>query len=623
MKLPEWTETFVKVYNDKERFPTIADVALELGISYQTVRNRGAILRGLARRGVEVPELISRVITKTRNDEEQLTPRDHAQKRADALRDAVCSILTRSRYPVINPEAVIVESSVAIVYDRALGLNVEKETTPRTWLSDTLRVERVEDPRGRTFIFTSAQNDAEIHLPFWRSLKTYAELIDADIVVGPLTYETQWWSETNPASRFYDPRLEEFLCFGQMEIGDNFIFAGEMNTLPTARRPISDLATYSRGRWAVFPHPMIQLKSVPSTDPNIQAHQVMTTGSVTRPKVIPRRAGVKSVFHQVLGATIVEFDEDGDIFCRQIIADEDGSFYDLDIYVNGDDFTFHDGVAGIVFGDVHIAKADPKNCIASFGIHPRDPHRAHHSGSMMEVLKPEKVFLHDIHDHESRNHHNANDAAHAFEMAYRGRDSVEDEVFMAADFLYALSNAYEDTQVIVVDSNHDLALERYVREGRYRNDGINMLYGLRLEQAYMEFRRQVAEALEAGVNPPTFSLLEWAIRDLLAPIDLPVQWVHDGQSYLLNEVEHGNHGYRGANGAKGTVTGFAAMGRRMSIADKHSPEILDGVYVAGTMQLQMGYNRGPSGWAVANIVQYPNGKRTLVTLQNGKWRGRK
>jgi hypothetical protein len=48
---------------------------------------------------------------------------------------------------------------------------------------------------------------------------------------------------------------------------------------------------------------------------------------------------------------------------------------------------------------------------------------------------------------------------------------------------------------------------------------------------------------------------------------------------------------------------------------------MDGVYVAGTMELQHGYNKGPSGWAVSHIVQYPDGKRALVTMQNGKIRG--
>jgi len=623
MNAPEEWLAFAEVYNDRERFPTLADVGLHLGYSYQTVRNKAAILRGRKRRGEDVPELISRVVTSSRDATEQLSAHDHAQKRADALRDAVRSILTRSRYPVVNPEALVVESFVQTVYDRITGQPKEKEGTPRTWLSDTLRVEGVEDPRGRTFLFTSAQNDAEVHEGFWRSLQTYANVLDADIVIGPLTYETQWWSENNPLSRSYAPEISDYLCFGQMEIGDSFIFAGEMNTLPTARRPISDLTTYSRGRWAVFPHPMIQLKSVPSTDPNRQAHQVMTTGSVTRPKIIPRKAGVKSIFHQVIGATIVEFDDEGDVFCRQIVAQEDGSFYDLDIYVSGDDFRFHDGVEAIVYGDLHIAKADPKNCVASFGIMPHDPQRYHYEGSMLETLKPAKVFLHDIHDHEARNHHHIHDAAYSFEMAYRKRDSVEQEVFWSADFLYGLTLAYDDTQIVVVDSNHDLALERYVREGRYRNDGINLPYGLKLEAAYIDYRRRAAEALEKGHNVPTFSLLEWAIRDALDPIELPVTWVHDGQSHLVNGIEHGNHGFRGANGAKGTVAGFAALGCKMSIGDKHSPEILDGVYVAGTQQLQMGYNKGPSGWAVTNIVQYPNGARTLVTLQHGKWRVRR
>jgi hypothetical protein len=77
-----------------------------------------------------------------------------------------------------------------------------------------------------------------------------------------------------------------------------------------------------------------------------------------------------------------------------------------------------------------------------------------------------------------------------------------------------------------------------------------------------------------------------------------VKWVHDGQSLLVDGIEHSHHCFRGANGAKGTVTGFARIGRKISIGDKHSPEIMDAVYVAGTMELQHGYNKGPSSYAV-------------------------
>src|SRR5690606_6220174 len=149
----------------------------------------------------------------------------------------------------------------------------------------TLRVAPVSVSKNKTFLFTGAQNDAAIHEEFWENLKTYAEFTGAQIVVGPWTYETSWFNENSTSARSYDERILDYIAFGQMAIGENFIFAGEMNTLPTASRPISDLVTYSRGRWAVFPHAKLQLKSVPSTDPKSQAHQVMTTGAVTRPKV--------------------------------------------------------------------------------------------------------------------------------------------------------------------------------------------------------------------------------------------------------------------------------------------------------------------------------------------------
>jgi hypothetical protein len=102
-----------------------------------------------------------------------------------------------------------------------------------------------------------------------------------------------------------------------------------------------------------------------------------------------------------------------------------------------------------------------------------------------------------------------------------------------------------------------------------------------------------------------------------------VEWCVDGGSKLIDGIQVGNHGFRGSNGARGTVRGFAKAGRKMSIGDKHSPEIDEGVYVSGVMNLRHGYNKGLSGWAVTMTIQYPDGKRSLVTLQKGKWRAGK
>lgn len=548
-----------------------------------------------------------------------LTSDDHAAARARSLAAEITGLVTGSRYPLINPDAVVVEAYQTRRYSRRAQAYEMVEGTPRTWLTDTLRVAPVLDARNRRYLFTAAQNDAPVHEGFWANLEAYAGYLGAEIVVGPFTYETSWWNESCPIARRYDPLVEDHLCFGQMAIGDTFVFAGEVNIIPTAASPISDLTTYSRSRWAVFPHGKRQLKSVPSTDPNIQSHQAMTTGCVTRPKVIPRKAGTKSIFHHVIGAVLVEFDEAGRVFCRQLTADDDGAFYDLDRHVRGGEVSEGHRVRALVCADIHLRKLDPANAMATFGFDLRRPGLTYRD-NIVDHLKPDYVLLHDLFDNESRNHHHVGDSAYHYEMAVRGRDRVLDEVVEVGQFLERVASP--DREIVVVQSNHDNGLERWVREGRYRCDGVNTRFGLQLEDAYLGHRHRAGEALDRGMAPPSFSMLEHAVRLTQARLE-GVRWAYDGGSFLIDGIEVGHHGFRGVNGARGTVQGFSRVGRKMSIGDKHQPEILEGVYVAGSMNLRMGYNLGPSGWATSHILQYRDGSRSLVTLQEGKWRGDK
>jgi hypothetical protein len=126
----------------------------------------------------------------------------------------------------------------------------------------------------------------------------------------------------------------------------------------------------------------------------------------------------------------------------------------------------------------------------------------------------------------------------------------------------------------------------------------------------------LATAQGAGCycTSPTYSLLEHAIRTLRGTAVSNVKWVHDGQSLLVDGIEHGHHGFRGADGAKGSVAGFARIGRKISIGDKHSPEIMDAVYGRR-------HDGAPARLQQRTIeLVYQNGKRALVTMQNAKWR---
>jgi hypothetical protein len=63
------------------------------------------------------------------------------------------------------------------------------------------------------------------------------------------------------------------------------------------------------------------------------------------------------------------------------------------------------------------------------------------------------------------------------------------------------------------------------------------------------------------------------------------------------------------------------IGARTVIGHSHSPGIEEGCYQTGTSSmLRMGYNSGPSSWLHAHCIIYPNGKRSLAVVVDGKWR---
>ena len=98
-----------------------------------------------------------------------------------------------------------------------------------------------------------------------------------------------------------------------------------------------------------------------------------------------------------------------------------------------------------------------------------------------------------------------------------------------------------------------------------------------------------------------------------------MRFLREDESYVIHDVEHGLHGDRGPNGARGTVLGLLKMGGKISMGHVHSAQILDGVFVAGTSsKIRLDYTRGPTSWSHSHIVQYPNGKRAIITVRDGK-----
>lgn len=475
------------------------------------------------------------------------------------------------------------------------------------------RVVAVDSARVRLWLLTSAQDDTEVHRPFWNNLLTYARHIGAEIVVGGFTYQKGLYEDHQTRTAAFAAEVQLYLRHDNVDLGPAVFFA-KMNILPTAIKPLSGLETHARGKHGIFPHAKIQLVSVPSTVTGVgYAHQ-MTTGACTVPNYIEKKAGQKAEFHHQIGATIVEVDGAGRFFARQIIATDDGSFQDLDVVVKRGEVTKGHRVEAITWGDVHREKIDPVVAQACWGIDVKTD-TVEPGDTMLDVLRPRHQFFHDLLDFMTRNHHSRDNHHFRFRMIAQGTDRVEDGVAACARFLRLSERPW--CVSVVVPSNHHDAYERWLREADPRKDPANALFWFRSNAA-------VYEAIERGDSD--FDVFRWALiradpremEDIIFP--------PRGGSYVVCQaaggIECAYHGDEGVNGARGSAQNLIRVASRMNIGHSHSPSILDGIYVAGLCGLMdQDYNNPTlSSWSHTQIVTYTSGKRTLVTLVDGKWR---
>lgn len=473
------------------------------------------------------------------------------------------------------------------------------------------------------FILCAAQSETLLHKPFWNNLVRYAGHLGAQIYVATFNYnkksigkETAKYTEESEATKYakyYPEELRDYLTYRPIYIGESLIFCAEMNTLPTAVSPLSGFESYTREKWGIFPHAKIQLKTI-ATAADRPSKQIMTTGAITLPNYVMKRAGIKAHFHHQHAAIVVELAADGSFWCRHIVArDEDGTFYDLDKYV--DELGVHDGnaVYALNWGDIHVEKLDPTVAEKCWGIDAKTLESLDNKPTpLVTLLKPEYQFVHDLVDFEARNHHNISDPHFIFQTYTENNDSVESNLRQAAKFLNNITqiSASHNERVCVVISNHDNALVKWLKNPAYdfKVDPRNAVFYLETQLAYYK-------ALESKTTRTFYE----DCLDKLERLDENIEFIHEDESHVAHGIEFGMHGHLGANGGKGSTRSYTRMGFKTNTGHTHSPEIFDGAYVAGVSgKLDMGYNKGLSSWAHAHIVTYQNGARAILTAaQNG------
>lgn len=465
------------------------------------------------------------------------------------------------------------------------------------------------DRQPACYILTSAQNNTPVHTRLWDNLLAYAEHKRADIFVARFAYNTNAFAAreakpgASPNERYaFAPEIQPFVRDDRVALTPSLHWCGEVNILPTADRPLTGFENYTGRASGIYPHAKQVMESI-ATPPGTSGVKLnYTTGTVTLRNYIQRKAGLKAEPFHAYGALIVEVDSGGRWFVRQLRATEDGSFQDLDVVVH--DGLVHAGqpVHAIQWGDTHVAQLDPVVRKTNWG-----------QGGILDTLRPRYQFQHDVLDFEAQNHHDVKNPHAVFAKHVRGRTSVERELEELAAFLSAEQHR-DWCQSVVVGSNHDAALLRWLREADFRNDPANA-------QTYLKLQYVVYCAMAAQAED--FHLLRSVMRGMGVPE--AVRFLQDDDSFVIcrvaGGVECGLHGHAGVNGSRGSPRQFAKLGRRVNTGHTHSASIIGDCFTAGTSSiLRPSYARGPSSWTHSHIVTYDNGCRTIITLRDGFWR---
>jgi hypothetical protein len=466
------------------------------------------------------------------------------------------------------------------------------------------------DARGEhvRYVITSAQNATDVYAPALRSLETFCRVNRAKLLVIPYRYKnpTSIWSQKAKNDDWWDAELvkKKYIMGERVVLSKYLIVLGDIMTQPTATRPLEGFETISGTQSAIIGHPKLELQTIPT--PHEKLPKILTTtGAITKRNYIPSRAGKKGEFHHTFGACYVELDGDT-FFMRQLNMKNDGSFCDLLKEYDGDDVRSYARVPGLVMGDTHVNVIDPKVDAATFTA--RD--------SIVKVLKPEALVWHDVHDGTAKNHHDRGRAFHEYVKHRVGQDNVRAELEQTFEFID--SRTPLDTLNVIVPSNHNDFVKEWIENTDWRRDPENA-------RVYLQTALGMLDSPQTAWTPAGVTVQDafayWGAR-MLGPSAARTTFLRRDQSHLIKGIEVGFHGDRGPGGQKGSRDAFRKVGAKTIIGHAHAPGIMDGCYQVGTSSfLNLTYASGsPSAWLNTHAVIYPNGKRSLIHVIDGRWR---
>lgn len=449
--------------------------------------------------------------------------------------------------------------------------------------------------KNKRLIITTAVQGAKADLNFLKSIRTFADRKNADIIILTLRPHLKALND-----REYPLDLEIHRQFGDciyknVELNKH-LSATTLNLRPSDSDPLAGIAELgaAEGRSIILAHTQQRLKTFPDGLKRIPRLQACT-GACTLPMYAVSKAGLLGDKRHVIGAVVVEIHEGDTYHVRQVQADNDGSFIDLGVrYTPGGKMLRGESERpeALVRGDDHGGPEIFGDPVANLAL-----------DEATRYLRPKRVFVHDLFDAASVSHHREKSISAKINVP-NAASSLKDELGAARRFLRGLRNSIPgDSELFVVGSNHNEHLTKYLDEGRWARQ-IDQNYKTALDLAH-KYHIHGLEPLKQAIDPE---------GDI-------ARWLGRFEEIKVEGITLSHHGDLGMNGSRGSVRSDLASFGRSIAGHSHSPEIYRSAMRVGTTSLlRMDYNAGPSSWAHCFGLVYKGGLCQLVIVVNGKWR---
>ena len=508
------------------------------------------------------------------------------------------------------------------VAERELGIQLGQVASGRVGQVVARQLDLPPKDHVKRYVLSSLQNNTHLH-PGFDNVLALVDWLDrrdgdtCELMIGTFSYNKASYREKavkrgtlkgdESQPEWFATEAEPYFVDEMVQLAPALVWNGHMNILPTNKHPLQDFETYNGRLSNVVPHAQIAMESVASM-PDESTKINYSTGTVGQLNYIQKRAGILAEQRHCYGGLLVEVDHNGWWWVRQLHIDVDGAIHDIGPAGTEGCIRVHEGevhrgnfIKGINWGDAHASEMDL--WIHELGWAP---------GGMLDQLHPQYQFMNDLFSMRSRGHHEMKDFLRMYEKYLDGEESVEGEVQVTADFMREAHREWCET--VVIPSNHDRHLDRWLNETDHRADPLNAKFF-----CWLEFNR--LDALDHGNK--SFNPLEFALTGAGSPdarfLDLDEGFVicRDTPS---GGIECGLHGHEGVNGGRGSTQALTKLGRAINKGHDHIGAIRLNVYGAGACALRLPYMHGPQSHSATNTVTFDNGTRQQVTMWAGKFR---